>query len=636
LKLISNKKSNEKLLDVPDEIFETIINDIVDLIVEIDLNGNFTYVSPQCYQMFGYQPHEVIGRKALRFIHPEDLLNVINKMKKAIEEELHISYEYRAKHKNGSYIHVSAKGGVIRRNGKTKLIAVVRDITEKKLDEMKLKESEHQYRLITENSNDLIRVLNEDFKIEYLNEKIHQQLLGYTSKDLIGEYDIKLNPREDYAKIRRYMLDLFKNKEGIHVSRIRHKNGNYLWFEVKAKMFKDDEGKQKYLFISRNITERRRTELALMESEEKYRNLYENSPNAVLLTSKKGIVLDINSSAEKILGYSKVDLIGRNYIEFDMVNSEQIMVIKSKYRQLLKGEKPKPIELQIKKKNGVIAWILFQSSIIKLDNELIIESIAQDITDKKKAENLIIEENKRLLELNKMKSELISRVSHELKTPITSIFGGAQILLELYQDQTCSEAIEFIELINRGGKRLKILIENLLDASRIESEKLRLNFREENFVEIIKNCINENRYLANKRNIIIELNVPDVLNIEIDKVRIEQVITNLLSNAFKNTPKKGIVKIILEEKGGYVYFTIRDTGIGLTEKEMQSLFSKFGKVERYGQKMDVDIEGSGLGLYISKEIIDLHGGYIWVESAGRNKGSTFYIKLSKKIDGITT
>ncbi|MFX0048096.1 MAG: PAS domain S-box protein, partial [Candidatus Hermodarchaeota archaeon] len=94
--MISDKKNNQKALVMPDEIYETIVNDIVDTIVEIDLNGSFTYVSPQCYQMFGYQPQEVIGRKALRFIHPVDLLNVINKMKKAIEEELHISFEYRA------------------------------------------------------------------------------------------------------------------------------------------------------------------------------------------------------------------------------------------------------------------------------------------------------------------------------------------------------------------------------------------------------------------------------------------------------------------------------------------------------------------------------------------------------------
>jgi PAS domain S-box-containing protein len=410
---------------------------------------------------------------------------------------------------------------------------------------------------------------------------------------------------------------------------MRHKNGNYLWFEVKAKMFEDDQGNQKYLFISQDITERRQTELALMESEEKYRNLYKNSPNGVLLSDINGIVLEMNSSAERILGYSKNEMMGRNYLEFELLNPDQVMLIKNRNKQLLKGNKTKPMELQIKKKNGRMAWILFQSSMIKLNNEIIIESIAQDITNKKKIENLIIEENKRLLELNKMKSELISRVSHELKTPITSIFGGTQILLELYKDQTCSDAIQFIELINRGGKRLKILIENLIDASRIESEKLKLNLRKENMVEVIKNCINDNRYLATKRNIIIELNMPDFLKLEFDKMRIEQVITNLLSNAIKNTPKKGIIRINLEEKGDYVYFKITDSGIGLTEQEMEKLFTKFGKIERYGQKMDVDIEGSGLGLYISKEIVDLHGGYIWVESAGRNKGCTFYIKLSK-------
>jgi signal transduction histidine kinase len=163
-----------------------------------------------------------------------------------------------------------------------------------------------------------------------------------------------------------------------------------------------------------------------------------------------------------------------------------------------------------------------------------------------------------------------------------------------------------------------------------------LNLQKDNIVEIIRNCINDNRYLANKRNIIVELNMPEVVSIKIDKMRIEQVITNLLTNAIKNTPKKGIIKINLEEKDDKVYFKIIDTGIGLTEKEMENLFLKFGKIERYGQKMDVDIEGSGLGLYISKEIIDMHGGQIWVESAGRGMGSTFYFKLFKNMNSITS
>ena len=125
MRLISDKKSRQKLLEVPNDIYQKIINDILDTVVEIDLNGNFTYVSPQCYQMFGYNPQEVIGRNALRFVHPDDLLQVMFKMKTAIEDQKHISYEYRAKHKKGGYVHVSAKGGIIKRDGIPKLIAVI-------------------------------------------------------------------------------------------------------------------------------------------------------------------------------------------------------------------------------------------------------------------------------------------------------------------------------------------------------------------------------------------------------------------------------------------------------------------------------------------------------------------------------
>ncbi len=639
VKDITDRKIAEIKLKESEKEFRNIIENTKDAIVIIDFEGKLLYISPQLSKMLkGREINK--NSRFFQYIHKEDVNKLISYYKNTIKEKefLEKPIEFRILPKRGDYIWFSSssknyyddEGRVIG------FISALKDITDKKKAEHNLEKSEQKYRLITENSNDLIRVLGEDFKIEFLNEKAHLQVLGYTRDDLIGNFDTQLFPPEDYPKLRRFMLNLFKNKEEIHVSRMRHKKGYYLWFEVKTKMFRDEQGKQKYLFISRDITERRQTEIALMESEEKYRNLYKNSPNAVVLSDKNGVILDINSSAEKILGYSKSELNGRNYIEFNMVTTDQIIKIKEMFKQVLKGIKTKHIELQIKKKNGNMRWILFQSSMIKLHNEIIVESIAQDITEKKKAENLIIEENKRLLELNKMKTELISRVSHELKTPITSIFGGTQILLEVYKDQTCSEALEFIELINRGGKRLKVLIENLLDASRIESEKLQLNLQKENIVEIIKNCISDNRYLANKRNMIVELNMPEVVSIEIDNMRIEQVITNLLSNAIKNTPKKGIIKITLEEKGVGIYFKIEDTGIGLTKKEMENLFLKFGKIERYGQKMDVDIEGSGLGLYISKEIIDMHGGHIWVESEGRNKGSTFYFKLFKNTNGITS
>jgi len=880
--MITDVNSPKKHLGGSNEIYKTIINDIRDTIFEIDMNGNFIYASSQCFQMFGYYPHELIGRNAIQFVHPEDLKAFMDVMKYAVKKKQHLSYEYRSKHKDGSYVYVSSKGGIINRDGKLSLIGLIRDITEQKIAinklkdseyqyrtiiesmgepihvidkdyeiiltnntfknwlttinltenvtgknifdvfpflhervakeydmvfktgktlvseelttlnekliytevrkipilindqviqivtivkditdkkvveeklkesekkfryiientedaivvldlegkllyfspqlskmlkgreingnsrlfhfihkndvkelitfykialkekkilknpvefrilpkdgdyiwissshkkyyddegnviglistlkditdkkkaEQKLEESEQKYRLITEESNDLIRVLNQKFEIEYINENSLKSLLGYNKQEVLGKNSIILNHPSEYKEVRRFMLKLFKYGENMHETIIRHKNGKWLWFENKGKMFTDEHGDQKYLFISRDVTERKKTEKALKESEEKYRSLYKNSPNAVVLTNEMGFILDINSSAERILGYQREEVIGRNYTDFNMVNYDQISIIKKIYKDLYNGIKPKPIELQIKNKKGNLSWISFQSSMIKTDKEIIIESICQDITSKKKAENLIIEDNKRLMELNKIKSEFISRASHELKTPITSIYGGSQILMELYKDQMCSDAIEFIELINRGGKRLKLLVDNLLDASRIDSNKLRLNLQSENIAQIIRDSTNQIRYLAYKRNLIIEQHLPETVNIVIDKIRIEQVFTNLISNAIKNTPRKGIISLVLEEKPDCVIFRVKDSGIGLKKKEMDKLFKKFGKIERVGPKMDVDIEGSGLGLYLSKEIIDLHGGNIWVESEGRNKGATFCLKLFKK------
>ncbi|MHA2288744.1 MAG: PAS domain-containing protein, partial [Promethearchaeota archaeon] len=406
VKDVTDRKIAEKNLKESEKAFRNIIENTKDAIVIIDFDGKLLYVAPQLSKMLkGREINKNSG--FFHYIHKDDLKKLISYYKDTLKEKTFDEkpVEFRILPKYGEYMWFSSSSkNYYDDDGNTLgFISTLKDITDKKRAEQELEKSEEKYRLITENSNDLIRVLNEKFKIEFLNEKTHQQVLGYTRDELIGDFDVKLNHPDDYPKIRRFMLELFKNKEEIHISRVRHKKGYYLWFEVKTKMFLDEKGKQKYLFISRDITERRMTELALMESEEKYRNLYKNSPNAVLLLDKNGLILDMNSSAERILGYSKSELLGKNYVKFDLVTPEQVKVIKSIYKKVLKGIKPNPIEFQIKKKNGNMVWILFQSSMIKLNNKIIVEAIAQDITDKKKAENLIIEENKRLLDLNKMK-----------------------------------------------------------------------------------------------------------------------------------------------------------------------------------------------------------------------------------------
>ena len=252
----------------------------------------------------------------------------------------------------------------------------------------------------------------------------------------------------------------------------------------------------------------------------------------------------------------------------------------------------------------------------------------REITEWRKTENLFKKEIRKLKELDKVKKDLISGVSHELKTPLMSINGASELLLNMYKDQIGKDASELIVMIERGGHRLGKLIEKLLDISRIEYDKLELEKKSENLSKIIKDCTKDMSYMLKARNLNINLELPDVLNVNLDKLRIEQVITNILSNAIKNSPPQETITISLHEKNNWAEMIVNDRGIGLTEEEMEQIFARFGKIERYGPDFEyIDIQGSGLGLFITKEILTLHGGEIWAHSEGRHKGSSFTVRI---------
>ncbi|MCK4780170.1 MAG: HAMP domain-containing histidine kinase, partial [Candidatus Lokiarchaeota archaeon] len=197
-----------------------------------------------------------------------------------------------------------------------------------------------------------------------------------------------------------------------------------------------------------------------------------------------------------------------------------------------------------------------------------------------------------------------------------------------YIHQFKDDTKELIKMIEKGGKRLKYLVDNLVDITRIEYKKFELEKNKNDINQLIRDCVKEMMYIIKKRELNFELDLLEDLFLEFDKVRIEQVILNLLSNAIKNSPPNSKILVKSLRKENHVEISIRDTGIGLTKEEMDKLFTRFGKIERYGNGLEyVDIQGTGLGLFISKEIIDLHGGNIRAESEGRNKGSTFIVKL---------
>ena len=381
------------------------------------------------------------------------------------------------------------------------------------------------------------------------------------------------------------------------------------------------------------IIQKFEAEISLKESEEKYRNLFNDAPLGIFLFDDEGYLLDGNTTATSTFSGFPVSIsIGKHFSDITPLFKNdkdllELFIQRAKDQKM--GKILKPMEFKVIREDGQERWLYWQSSNIKLHDKSITQVVIQDITERKEAEQLIIEENLKLQELSEIRQDLITRISHELKTPITSIHGASQALLEMYKKDMTDVIIEFVEIIQRGGTRLKSLVENLLDTSRLESKKIELKLQEENIVDIIREHVNDLRYFAIDRKLNVNLNLPNELILTIDKLRIGQVITNIVSNAINNTLPGGNVSIGINETHEHVDIIIKDTGVGITKEEIKKLFEKFGKIERFGKGYDVFIEGSGLGLFISKEFVELHGGQILVESGGRNEGATFTIRLNK-------
>jgi PAS domain S-box-containing protein len=372
------------------------------------------------------------------------------------------------------------------------------------------------------------------------------------------------------------------------------------------------------------------TKSELLESEERYRLISENANDLIIILNQKFEIEYVNEQTYwNVLSYKSDNILGKTLLFF--IHPDNVRIANNVLHEVLKNSEGK-VEIRFRNKQGHYDWFELKiKTFFNCVKEKKVLIIARSIKERKEAEKMIQKEIEKLIELDQIKSDFIDRASHELKTPLTAIYAASTFLYDQYKDYFDDKVKDLIKIIINGGERLKILIEDLLDVSRIESNKLKIKISKENMVKILNECVSEMNYFIKERNLKIYLDVDGDFYLNVDRIRIKQVITNLLSNAIKNTLPKGNISINLQQIDGYVEIKINDTGVGFTQYEKRMIFKKFGKIERYGKGMNVNTEGSGLGLYLSKEIVNLHRGKIWVESEGRNKGSSLIIRLPTNI-----
>jgi signal transduction histidine kinase len=360
----------------------------------------------------------------------------------------------------------------------------------------------------------------------------------------------------------------------------------------------------------------------------------------------------VNHHLSDIIGHTFIDLMSMTvYDVLDLIPFEYRSLIKLNFQDVENGSKDTlDITYPIYHKNGTKIWVhsygrrfnfmckpavftltKFISTYRKIETKngkpINLEESFVDNTMRNELEQNLSLLNIKLQEINKLKSELLYRISHELKTPLIPVKGYADLLLRTYKGKLDEDVIAYLQAIMGGSERLEKLINELLESSSLEKDQVTLNLQEGDLTSLIKHTLEQLDDVIQIRNHSIILNLNDEILTKFDEEKMKKALSNLILNAINYTPKNGQIQIGTDIKNSDIIICIKDDGIGLTNEEKHKLFKQFGKIERYGKGWDIGTEGPGFGLYNSKKIIELHGGRIWVESEGKNQGSTFCFSI---------
>jgi signal transduction histidine kinase len=240
------------------------------------------------------------------------------------------------------------------------------------------------------------------------------------------------------------------------------------------------------------------------------------------------------------------------------------------------------------------------------------------------------QDKKELVDLDRMKDEFLQMATHELNTPITVIQGKMDMAIREDYVHLDKEQKDYFQTVMTDTERLAHLSKDILNTARIDQHRLTINRSETDLNGLIVSIVDGFQIKAQEKGITVEYIKPEkaLPKLTIDQSKIGEVITNLINNAIKFTEKGGIT-VIAKQEDGYVIISVQDTGIGMEKEDQKHLFEKFYQVGRFDPDNPKEQQGTGLGLYISKNIIELHGGKIWLESE-KEKGSTFYFSLPEE------
>ncbi len=670
---LTDKKSIESRLFESESRYKTLFENAQIGIYQTSVEGNILEANPAIIKMLEFDSFEDLQKRNLE-TEKVYVQSMRSKFKSLIEKDgfvKDLESIWKTKYNELIIVKETARAIYNTEGRITHYEGFVENITERKIAESKLKENEKFFRNISENMLEMISLADADGTFKYVSES-HFKYLQYKPEDLIGKNIFELMHPDDLQRIQAVFKEMLDKKiSGQDELRYKKADGSYLWIEVSGKFILNQDGEiESVVFVSRDIEERRKsrqnlkflsntalTFLGLTVEHDTFnfigKQLHRHLPNCLVLVTqyyKESNQLELknlfgfDSIIEKILKFIGKHPVGLKMSldlkELDFYNGKLNKIEIKKFRNYIDKIPPLLFDQLVKLINindfyyigltientlyGNIGIIPLNNSVIE-DFKTIETFVYQaSITLYRQEIEKQLEEAKELaIKADKLKSEFLANMSHEIRTPMNGILGFAQLLSKKEYDDDYTK--KYLNIIHNNSKLLLNLINDIIDISKIEAEQLIIKNTEVCIHDICNDIYTTfSSQLNNNTNKEVQLRFAEnkecKKTVLTDKNRLHQILVNLIGNAVKFT-HHGFIEFgyHIQKNKEFIEFYVKDTGIGISEEHQKIIFDRFKQADststrKYG--------GTGLGLAISKQLTELMGGKIWLESE-INKGSEF-------------
>ncbi len=586
---------------------DEILSTMSDGLFLTDSKGKITAVNEAALRMLGHSDSEIVGRKLEAMLAPVDGADPHETMKTLSEEPV-TDRETSLLTRDGTTVPVSLSRSTMKRRDGTLQgdVWLARDISDRKLVDEALRQSERKYRTLIEHSNDLIWMLDSGGRFIYANARA-EEASGYNLSDWLGKSFAPMISARDLPRIRGILRAVSDGKPQHYLVTVRRDDGSRLVLSVNAAPVYESGRAGATVHFGRDITEQKRAQEALRESEERYRTLVEASPDGILV-AVRGRLAYANAAAVTMLGADSVRRLMERPLPELVPTRDRLS-----WTQLMAPGAPetggRPFTAVFLRLDGRPLDVELAAISTRYEDQSATQIVFRDISERK--------------HIDQMKSDFLAMVSHELRTPLAVILGNAQVIQRLSpQDDCLAQISKSAAKIHERGEVMAGLIDSLLDTSQIQSGSFALDIDDVDVAALVRRSV-ESIPIGDAH--VLEMRLaPDLPHLQCDPRRLSMAITNLVDNAVKFSPDGGRIVVSAQTRGEeHLCISVRDHGVGIPEEDLQRVFDRFTQSDMSATRA---FSGVGMGLHIARQVCRAHGGDVSVASTV-GEGSNFTIEL---------